>query len=337
MTDMKTTYMGLELKNPVIAGASGLTATIDSIKRLEEAGVAAVVTKSLFEEQIQLERFKFDEDQEKDNYRYAEMITMHPHLKFAGPDEHLMWVRKTKEAVGIPVIASLNAVNHETWLDYAGKLEQTGVDALECNLFATPKAFDKDAATVEREQVELVTELKKVVSIPVSLKLSFFYTNPLNVIQHLDQAGVDGLVLFNRTFEPDMDIEKKEHIAPFNFSNETDYRLPLRYAGILEGHVKADICCSTGIFSAASAIKMILAGASAIQVVSALFVNSYEHVAAMTANLGGWMERNGYKSIAEFKGKMSKRHNSDPWVYTRAHYAQLLMDPKPIIQNYPTM
>jgi len=337
MADLRTTYMGLGLKNPIIAGASALTANMDSIKRLEDAGVAALVTKSLFEEQIQLERFKFDEDQEKDNYRHAEMITVHPHIEFAGPAEHLMWVGKTKEEVGIPVIASLNAVNRETWIDYARQLEQTGVDALECNLFASPKDPDKDGATVEKEQVEIVREIKAAVSIPVSLKLSFFYTNPLNMVWRLADAGANAFVLFNRLFEPDLDIEEKKHISPFNFSYETDYRLSLRYTGLLEGAIAADICCSTGIFAGETVVKMLLAGASAIQTVSAVFCRGYGHIATIIRDVEAWMDKNGYASVADFRGKLSKRHSSDPWAYIRSQYARLLMNPDEIVKNFPTM
>jgi len=177
MPDLSTTYMGIPLKNPIIVGASGLTANLASIKRLEEAGAAAIITKSLFEEQIQLERFLFDENIEKGNNRNAEMITIRPHVSYAGPAEHLMWVRETKKAVGIPVIASLNAVNPEIWLEYAKKLEDTGVDGLEFNLFASPKEPDKSASQVEDAQITLVECLKATVKIPFSLKLSYFYTS----------------------------------------------------------------------------------------------------------------------------------------------------------------
>lgn len=337
MADLRTTYMGLKLKNPILAGASALTASMDSIKRLEDAGVAALVTKSLFEEQIQLERFKFDEDQEKDNYRNAEMITVRPHLEFAGPAEHLMWVQKTKEEVDIPVIASLNAVNRDTWIDFARQLEQTGVDALECNLFASPGDPDREGASVEEEQAALVSDIKAAVSIPVSLKLSFFYTNPMNVVRKLAEAGGDAFVLFNRLFEPDLDINEQKPTCPFNFSYETDYRLSLRYAGLLRGGIDVDVCCSTGIFSGETVVKMLLAGATAVQTVSAVFQNGYPHVANMLEDIEGWMERNGYTTLADFRGKLSQRQSRDPWAYTRAQYVRLLMNPEEIVKNFPTL
>jgi dihydroorotate dehydrogenase (fumarate) len=329
--------MGLKLKNPIIAGASALTANLDSIKRLEDAGAGAIVTKSLFEEEIQLERFKYDEDMEKNNYRNPEMITVHPHVAFAGPAEHLMWVRKTKESTGIPLIGSLNAIHPDVWIEYAKQLEQTGVDALECNLFASPQELAKRGAAVEEEQVQLAAQLVQSVTIPVSFKLSHFYTNPLNVIQRFSQVGAAGFVLFNRLFEPDLDIEKQKHISPFNFSHETDYRLPLRYAGLLEGEIEADICCSTGIFSGETVLKMLLAGACAVQTVSALFRNGYDHIGTMLRDVEQWMERTNSASIAEFRGRLSKRHSSDPWAYTRSQYARLLINWEKIVGNAPTL
>ncbi len=337
MPDLSTTYMGLNLKNPIVAGASSLTANMDSLKRLEDAGVAAVVTKSLFEEQIQLERFAFEEDLVKDDCRNPEMITVRPHLEFAGPDEHLMWVRKTKEALGIPVIASLNAVNRETWLDYAKQLEQTGVDGLECNFFASPVQPERPGAAIEDEQVDLVRELARTVAIPVSLKLGFFYTNPLNVIHRMADAGADAFVLFNRLFEPDIDIETRESISPLNFSYETDYRLSLRYAGLLDGAIGADICGSTGVFSGETVVKMLLAGASTVQTVSAVFAHGYHHIADMLSDVESWMARMGYSSPTEFRGSLSKRHSRNPWAYTRGQYARLLMNPDLLTKKVPAL
>ena len=337
MADLSTTYMGMTLRNPIIAGASEMTSNVETIKRLAGAGVGALVTKSLFEEQIQLEEFMFLDDLEKFNYRHAEMISIFPNLKFAGPEEHLMWVRKTKQAVDIPVIASLNAVNTETWLEYAGLLEETGVDALECNLFGPPMEMDKIGSHIEDEQVALVAELKKVVSIPISIKLSHFYTNPLNVISRMDEAGVDALVLFNRLFEPDLDIESQTHASPFNFSNKTDYRLSLRYAGLLEGRIEADICTGTGIFDGDSVIKMILAGATAIQTVTALYRHGIDHVDKMLKTMEEWMGTHGYDTLDDFRGRLSKRNTTEPWAYTRAQYAKLLMNPKQVIENAPVI
>lgn len=169
--------------------------------------------------------------------------------------------------------------------------------------------------------------------IPFSVKLSFFYTNPLNLIRRMDKAGASGFVLFNRLVEPDIDLGEEKNTSPFNLSYETDYRLPLRYAGLLEGEIKADVCCSTGIFDGETVAKTILAGATAVQIVSALFRNGPTHVRAITQELERWMETKGYKTLADFRGKLSRRHVSDPWAYTRAQYARLLMNPDEIVKN----
>lgn len=337
MANLTTSYMGLNLKNPIIAGASELTGDVDSIKRMEDAGAAAIVTKSLFEEQIQLEHFKFDEDQDKFNDRHAEMTTVFPHMEFGGPAEHLEWVRKAKEAIDIPLIASLNAVNHDTWIDYAGQLEQTGADALECNLFAVPKDPETEGAAVEREQVELVREIRKTVSIPVSVKLSYLYTNPLNSIRNLSEAGADAMVLFNRLFEPDLDLKHQKQSYPFNFSHPDDYRLPLRYAGMLEGQIDADLCASTGIFSGETILKMLLAGATAVQTVSALYTIGLPHLQKMLEEMSQWLEQNEKASLADLRGTLSRRHSHDHWAYTRAQYVRLLMNPEEIVSNIPAM
>ncbi len=337
MADLSTTYMGLPLKNPIIAGASELTGDLDSIKRMEDAGAAAVVTKSLFEEQIQLEHYKFDEDEEKYNYRHAEMVTVFPHMEFGGPSEHLEWVREAKEAVDIPVIGSLNAVNHNSWISYARQLEQTGIDALECNLFTVPKDNDISGATVEKDQVALVREIKNAVSIPVSIKLSYLYTNPLYAITNIVDAGADAVVLFNRLFEPDLDIDNSRHSYPFNFSHEDDYRLPLRYTGLLEGRIAADICASTGIFSGGTVIKMIMAGAACVQTVSSLYNLGVEHLQTMLREMDRWLDHNGKTSLADIHGTMSRRHSHDHWAYTRAQYIKLLLNPEELFYNVPTM
>ncbi|MDD5678578.1 MAG: dihydroorotate dehydrogenase-like protein [Kiritimatiellae bacterium] len=326
MADLSTKYMGISLKNPIIVGASALTANLDSILHLEKAGAAALVTKSLFEEEIQLENFVFDEDLGKGNYRYAEMITLRPNLKFAGPAEHLMWVGMAKEAIHIPVIASLNAVNQATWFEYAKRLEAVGVDALECNFFASPGEIQRKGADIEKEQIELVRKLKKAVSIPVGVKLSSCYSNVSNVVRHMDQAGADGFVLFNRFVEPDIDVATETHLHPFNFSHDTDYRLPLRYAGLLEGAIQADICCSSGIFQGEDVIKMLLAGAASVQTVSAIFTLGYGHIRKMLADIQDWMDRKGYKHISDFRGKLSMRRSGAPGAYLHAHYAKLVMN-----------
>ena len=335
MIDLTTQYMGIKLKNPIIAGASKLTSNMETIKKLEASGVGAIVTASLFEEQIQLEKFKMDEDREKYSDRHAEMITVFPEVEHAGPKEHLHWVRKAKENLSIPVIASLNAVHEETWIEYARLLQETGVDGLELNFYASPRNFNRDAVSIEQEQISILERIKTNVKIPISVKLSPFYTNPLHFISRLDQAGVQGFVLFNRLFQPDIDAGKQENIFLFHFSERSDNRLPLRYAGLLSGNIQADICSSTGIFEGEDAAKMILAGATCVQTVSTLYKNGIEYITNMLENLKTWMEQKGYASLSEFRGKMNKKNSKDPWVYTRAQYVKLLMNPEEILGNVP--
>jgi len=333
MADLSTSYMGIALENPVVAGASTLTSNMDSIRKLEDAGAGALVTSSLFEEQIQLDHLKMSEDMAKYDDWSAEMTSIFPKLEHSGPDAHLTWVRRAKEAVDIPVIASLNAVNRTTWVDWAEKLAQTGVDGLELNFYATPKDWNARSEGIEEEQVEAVKEVKRRVKIPVAVKLSPFYTSPLSFIRALDEVGVDGLVLFNRLFQPKIDIESERSDLSFNLSSENEHRLALRFAGILHGEVKASVCASGGIQSAANIIELLLAGADIVQVASVLFMKTASYLGTMLEEIEGWMERKGYTSVAEYRGKLDKRHNPDDWAYNRGQYVMTLLNAKEYLQR----
>jgi len=328
MANLATRFMGLTLDNPIIAGASDLTGNVDSIRRMEQSGTGAVVLKSLFEEQIQLERYRLEEDQHTGENVYSEMTSIFPKLEHAGPKEHLMWAKKAKQAVKIPVIASLNATDPKTWVEYARHLADQGVDALELNFFATPRDFEQDAAQVEQEQLDAVRSIRQSVSVPIAVKLSVFYTNPLAFISRLDREGINGLVLFNRFFQPDINVESETMALPFNFSTQADNRLPLRFAGLLYGKVKADVCASTGIMSGADVAKMLLAGACAVQVVTALYKNGVKSLATIREELERWMQSKSYTSIEAFRGKLSAAKTSDSWAYTRAQYVKMLLGPK---------
>ena len=331
MKNIKIKYMGIELDNPIIVGASNLATNLDNLKKAEELGAAAIVYKSLFEEQIQLERFQLDERLSQFNDLYAEMITMHPHIEHAGPDEHLLNIRNAKEHLSIPLIASLNAVNNDTWLKYARLLSETGVDGIELNFYQIPSDFDKDAKDIEDEQINIVKEIKQNISIPVSVKLSPDYSNILNFIKKLDEAGVDAFVLFNSFFQPDINVTSEKHIKSFNFSNEGDYKKSLRYAGLLFENIKADICSSHGIFTGADLIKLILSGSSCVQVVSTLYKNGLSQIDNIKKELEKWMDIKNYTSIDEFRGKLSKNKiGNDPFVYKRAQYVDLLINSEEI-------
>jgi dihydroorotate dehydrogenase (fumarate) len=333
MGSLQTRFMGLTLANPIVAGSSDLTSNVDSIKRIEEAGAGAIVLKSLFEEQIQLERFKLEEDLEAGNDLYGEMATIFPKLQHAGAKEHLMWVKKAREAVKIPVIASLNAVTRATWVEYARQLADQGVDALELNFFATPRDFDVAGGSLEDEQLQTVREVRAAVRLPLAVKLSVFYSNPLNFIGRLDREGAGAFVLFNRFFQPDINTETESITQPFNFSIQADNRLPLRFAGLLHGRIKGDVCASTGIMSGADVVKMILAGASSVQVVTGLYRQGVKSIRTMLDEVGRWMDARGYATIEAFRGKLSAKNAKDPWAYTRAQYAKMLLSPKEFTES----
>ncbi len=317
--------MGIELKNPIVAGASKLTAKMDTIEQLEEAGASALVCASLFEEQIQLEKMKFEESMSFHDDSDAEFGGFFSMMEHGGPSEHLMWVRKTKEAVNIPVIASLNAINKDTWMDYAKRLEDTGVDGLELNFYYTPSEVEKTAEDVESEQLEVLQSIKSEIKIPITAKLSYFYNNPMNIIKKMDNVGVDAFVLFNRLFESNIDIEEEAHIKPFKLSMEGDNRLPNRFIGLLSGEVNADLIGNTGVLTGEDVIRAILAGAGAVQVASTLFKNEIKHLTTMLQDLEAWMDKKGYATLDDFKGKLSRKNVNDPFVYRRAQYVDLIL------------
>ncbi|MDD3875646.1 MAG: dihydroorotate dehydrogenase-like protein [Bacteroidales bacterium] len=337
MTNLKTKYLGLELKNPVILGSCNFSNNIDKLKKAEDAGVAAVVFKSLFEEQISLESIQLEDNLNEYAERNAEMTSLFPNIVHAGPDEYLEKVRKTKEALKIPVIASLNATYKTVWAEYAKLIEQTGVDALEVNFFAVPNHFNVDGVQIENEQIEILQEIKKTVKIPVSVKLSPFYTNTLNLISKMDKTGVNGFVLFNRLFQPEINTDSLEHYSPIHSSNVVDNRLPLRYAGLLYNEINADICANTGIFSGKDVAKMILAGADCTQVVSTAYVNGVSYIQTILNDLELFMQKNNFITINDFKGKLSKKNTKDVYVYKRAQYVDILLDSENIIKKYPML
>ena len=325
MINLATNYMGIELKNPIIAGASSMSTDLAMLKKLEQAGAAAIVYKTLFEEQINLESAQFDDQIEAMGGLHAEMTSLYPKLQHAGPEAHLVNLRKAKETLGIPVIASLNCLYDNTWIEYARLIEKTGVDGIELNFYFVPGDFEADGRSIEDIHLDLVKTIKSKITIPVSVKLSSFYSNPLNFISRLDKAGVNAVVIFNRMFEPEINIQEMKHTAPFYLSHEGDYRLALRYAGLLYGNLKANVCANTGIYQGNDVIKMLLAGADCVQVVSTLYKHKPEHIATMLSDMEAWMESKKFSSISDFKGKLSKKELKDPFVYKRGQYIDLLL------------
>ncbi len=335
MANLAVNYLGIPLKNPIIAGASNLVNNPETLKHLEEAGASAIVYKSLFEEQIQLESIQFQDELELYNERNAEMITLFPEMEHAGPEEHLTRLREARSLLNIPLIASLNCIFTETWVEYAGLLADTGVDALELNFFAVPRNGSTMAQSIEDEQVRVVEAVVQKVSIPVSVKLSPFYTNPLQVIDRMAAAGAKGFVLFNRLFEPDINLESLKHATPFNLSTVGDYKLSLRYAGMLFNKINVDVCASTGIYSGNDIAKLLLAGAGAIQTVSALYKHKPSIIGSMLNELETFMQMHNYESIADFRGLLSRDKVKDPYIYKRAQYIDLLLHSEKIFNKYP--
>jgi dihydroorotate dehydrogenase (fumarate) len=325
MTNLKTNYMGLELKNPIVVGACNLVNDVNRLKEMEEAGAAAVVFKSLFEEQIQLEAAQMDDEMDEYAERHAEMTSLFPTLEHAGPREHLMNVQKAREALSIPLIASLNAIYDETWLEYAKLLEDKGVDGLELNFYSVPRDPGVDGEDIIKSQLEILKKVKSSISIPVSVKLSPFYANPLNVIDRMDKTGVDAFVLFNRIFQNEIDLDNEKFVVDFPLSEAIENKLPLRYAGLLYGQVKASLISCTGIQQGADVVKMIMAGADAVQVVGTLYKNKVSYIGKMLKDIEGWMESKRYKSLKDFRGKLSQKEINDPFVYKRAQYVDLLL------------
>ncbi|MDC0584267.1 dihydroorotate dehydrogenase-like protein [Bacteroidales bacterium] len=334
MKNLSTTYLGIDIESPIVIGASNLSKSLDNIKAAGENGAGAIVYKSLFEEQVHLDAIQLQDELMEFNDRNAEMTTIFPSISHAGPEIHLNELRKTKEASDIPIIASLNAIYKETWVEYAELIEQTGVDAIELNFYAVPRLKSITGNDIVEKVLSSVQAVKEKVKIPISVKLSPFYANPLNVIDELDMAGVNGVVLFNRFFQPDIDIETEQHFSPFNLSAQHDDHLALRFAGLLYGEINADIIANTGIYTGEDVVKMILAGANSVQVVSTLYKNKIPYLKTMLEEISGWMDEKGYTSLSDFRGKLSRNKVSNPYLYKRAQYIDMLLNPEGIVKQY---
>lgn len=335
MADLSTTYMGVELKNPLILGASNLVNKPEVIKELEEAGIAAIVYKSLFEEQIQLETFQFDDELNEYANRNSEMGRIFPDITHAGPKEHLFNLKKLRANTSVPVFASLNAMYEPSWVEYAKALEETGVDGLELNLYATPGYFEVGGTSIEDKQYQIVKSVKKAVKIPVSVKLSPFYTNTLNFIKKLDEAGVDGFVVFNRFFQPEIDIDNEVFHFPWELTQARDHHLSLRYVGLLHGNIEGSVCASRGIYTAEDVIRLLLAGADVTQIVSTIYKNQPAYVGTMLSEIQAWMDKKGYKKLGDFRGHLSRKNLKDPYTYQRAQYVDILAKSEEIFKKYP--
>jgi len=334
--DLKTNYMGVELKNPVIVGASNIVTDLKAIKKIEEEGASAIVYKTLFEEQIHLENLQNFHAEEDYAHRHAEMAgSPFPSAEEAGPDAFLARLKEAVELLNIPLFGSLNCVYDETWEEFAKKIEDTGVAGLELNFYSIPRNFEIDGRSIITEQLDLLEKVKNAVKIPVAVKLSPYYSNPLHVIGEMDKRGVDAFILFNRLFQPEIDIDLEEHYFPYNLSTQNDNRIALRFAGLLYGEIDADVCSNTGVFTGEDVISMILAGADSVQIVSTIYKNGIGQISTILNEVETWMKKKNYKGLDEFRGKLSRKTMQDPFTYKRAQYVDILMKSEEIFKKYP--
>ncbi|MDH4092018.1 MAG: dihydroorotate dehydrogenase-like protein [Cyclobacteriaceae bacterium] len=333
--NLSTNYGGLSLKNPIIVGSSNIVTDTANLIKLQEAGAAAIVYKSLFEEQIELESFSIEQKMEAYQGWDAEHDSFFPPVKHAGPAEHLLNLKEARNTIDIPLIGSLNCVHDDMWVQFAQEMESTGIDALELNFYAHENDFDTESATIESKQIETLKKVRKAIKIPVFVKLSPFYSSTLRLISQMDAAGSNGFVLFNRLFQPDIDVDKIEHFYPYNFSSENDNRLAIRYAGLLHKKIHGSIVANTGILSGKDVVKMLLAGADAVQVVSCIYKRGIHQITTMLEELERWMKKNNYSSLESFRGILSKENLSDPFAYKRAQYVDILMKADVFMQYHP--
>jgi dihydroorotate dehydrogenase (fumarate) len=331
--DLTTTYLGLKLRTPLVPSASPLSEEIDSIRRLEDAGASAIVLYSLFEEQLSRERLELHHHLTQGSESYAEAVTYFPEpSEFKlGPEEYLEHIRKAKRAVSVPVIASLNGSSVGGWTDYARKMEEAGADAIELNIYYIPTRMDQPSAAVEDTYLEILRAVRGALKIPVAVKLSPFFSNMAYMASRLDDGGADALVLFNRFYQPDIDLETLDVRPNVILSTPQAMRLPLRWVAILFGRIRADLAATGGIHTAQDVLKMLMAGARVTMLCSALLKHGPDHLRTVEADLCAWMEEHEYESVHQMQGSMSQMHCADPSAFERAQYMRALQTYRPTV------
>ncbi|MFH1177928.1 MAG: dihydroorotate dehydrogenase-like protein [Acidobacteriota bacterium] len=324
--DLSTTYLGFKLPHPLRPGASPLVDELDQVKRLEDAGAAAIVMRSLFEEQITHEQLGHLYAVEMHEEAFAEALSYFPRPEeyALGPEHYLDHLRRIKQAVSVPVIASLNGTTAAGWLEYAKLIEQAGADALELNVYYLATNAWETSETVEQRTLNAVKVVKEAVKIPVAVKLSPYFSSLAYLARKLDEAGADGLVLFNRFYQPDINIEELEVVPRLQLSHSPTLLLRLRWLAIIYGHVKAGLCASGGAHTAQDAIKAVMAGASAVQMVSALLHHGPEHLKTVREGMERWLEEHEYDSLSQMRGSMSHQSCPNPQALERANYMRIL-------------
>jgi len=318
--------MGVQLKNPLVVAASAISNYVDKVKRAEDMGAAALVIRSLFEEQIQYDGMTMaDYFDHAASFGAEATRGFFPPVEDGGPREHLMWVEKTRRAVSMPIFASLNCVSPGTWVDYARQLEETGIAGLEVNYYAVASDPDVPGSEIEQHLFDMVESVVQTVHIPVAVKLSPYYSSTPHVVKQLEKRGAKAVVLFNRFLQPDIDVDEEQLVNAMKYSESDEMRVPLRWVALLSGRTGLDLILNTGVHSGRDIAKATLAGASAVQCASTLFRNGLPYIAVMLNDLEAWMEQKGYESLGEFRGKLSQSKVEDPFGFERAQYMQLLM------------
>ncbi len=325
--DMRTRYLGFDLPHPFMPGASPLADSLDTVRRLEDAGAAAIVLRSLFEEQLLAEAAATEKSVNQASYTNAEALSYFPGVDSfrLGPDQYLEQIRKIKAAVKVPVIASLNGEHPGSWLKYGKLIQDAGADALELNVYYMPTDPRVSSMDIEARTVYMVKELKNHVKIPVAVKLSPFYTATAHMVHQLEGAGAEGVVLFNRFYQPDIDIEELEVKRDLVLSDSSILLLRLRWMALLHDQVKGSMALSGGVHTAADAIKSVMTGADAVQVVSCLLKRGPQYLKTLRDDMASWMEHHEYESLEQMKGSMSLSKSPNPAAYERANYMQILL------------
>ena len=324
--DLRTSYLGIQLPHPIVPGASPLADDLDTVKQLEDAGAAAITLRSLFEEQITREQEGLHDHWDTHEDAFAEAVTFFPSpdIFVLGPDEYLNHLVRVKQAVSVPVIASLNGMTPGGWLNYARMIEQAGADALELNIYHSPTDLDTSGADVERDTLDMVRQVKSGLTIPLAVKLSPYFTSFGHFARALDEAGADGLVLFNRYFDPDIDVHELQVSRNLELSDSSELPPRLRRIAALAGRIKASLAVTGGVHTALDVVKSTMAGAHITQMVSALLKNGPAHLQTVRAELERWMEENQWSSLSEMRGNMSQERIPNPQIYDRANYMMML-------------
>ena len=324
--DLTTTYMGLELKHPIVASAGPLSSTLDGIKRLEEGGAAAVVLFSLFEEQIRHENESFDYLYEQGAERFPESLSYFPEVEdyHIGPEGYLSLISSAAEETDVPIIGSLNGITDDGWTEYAREMETAGASALELNIFYIPADIAVTGREVEERYVHIVRRVRGAVGIPVAVKVSPFFSSMGEMAKLLVEAGADALVLFNRFYQPDFDLDALEVRTDLELSSPSEIRLPLLWIAVLHGRLNASLAATSGVERATEVIKYLMAGADVAMTTSALLRHGPGHVETLVNDMTAWMERRDYNSVRQMKGSMSQRKVEDPTAFERANYIKLL-------------